>query len=216
MSDDRSNGAGDLPPDEGLEAQTTSASLEEQLAQARAEAAELKDRLLRALAETENVRRRAERERSDATKYGVTQFARDLLDIADNLRRALESMPESQARDDVTRNLLAGVAATERALLAAFERHGIKRVDPKGERFDHNLHQAIFEAENTGKPAGTVVEVLQPGYLLHDRLLRPAMVGVAKGEPKSDRGDRGDGGPSESPDDGDRRDPPPLRIDTVV
>jgi len=212
-SDDRSNGAGDLPPDEGSEAQTASASLEEQLAQARAEAAELKDRLLRALAETENVRRRAERERSDATKYGVTQFARDLLDVADNLRRALESMPESQARDDVTRNLLAGVAATERALLAAFERHGIKRMDPKGERFDHNFHQAIFEAENTGKPPGTVVEVLQPGYLLHDRLLRPAMVGVAKGEPKSDRGD---GGPSDSPDDGDRRDPPPLRIDTVV
>jgi molecular chaperone GrpE len=214
MSDDRSNGAGDLPPDEGSEAQTT--SLEEQLAQALAEAAEFKDRLLRALAETENVRRRAERERTDATKYGVTQFARDLLDVADNLRRALESMPESQARDDVTRNLLAGVAATERALLAAFERHGIKRMDPKGERFDHNFHQAIFEAENTGKPPGTVVEVLQPGYLLHDRLLRPAMVGVAKGEPKSDRGDRGDGGPSDSPDDGDRRDPPPLRIDTVV
>lgn len=113
-------------------------------------------------------------------------------------------------RDDVTRNLLAGVAATERALLSAFERHGIKRVDPKGERFDHNFHQAIFEAENTGKPAGTVVEVLQPGYLLHDRLLRPAMVGVAKGEPKPDRGNGG------GPDDGDRRDPPPLRVDTVV
>jgi len=139
MSDDRSNGTGDLP-EEMSESQTTSAALEEQLAQARAEAVELKDRLLRALAETENVRRRAERERSDATKYGVTQFARDLLDVADNLRRAIDSVPESQVRDEVTRNLLAGVAATERALLAAFERHGIKRVDPKGERFDHNLH----------------------------------------------------------------------------
>jgi molecular chaperone GrpE len=211
MSDDRGNGAGDLPPEEGSEAQT-SVSLEEQLAQARAEAAEFKDRLLRALAETENVRRRAERERTDAAKYGVTQFARDLLDVADNLRRAIESAPESQVRDEVTRNLLAGVAATERALLAAFERHGIKRVDPRGERFDHNFHQAIFEAENTGKPAGTVVEVLQPGYLLHDRLLRPAMVGVAKGEPKPGRDDRG---PSDSPDDGDRREPPPLRIDTA-
>jgi molecular chaperone GrpE len=211
MSDDRGNGAGDLPPDEGS-GQQTSASLEEQLAQARAEAAEFKDRLLRALAETENVRRRAERERTDAAKYGVTQFARDLLDVADNLRRALESAPESQVRDEATRNLLAGVAATERALLAAFERHGIKRVDPKGERFDHNFHQAIFEAENTGKPAGTVVEVLQPGYLLHDRLLRPAMVGVAKGEPKPGRDDRG---PSDSADDGDRREPPPLRIDTA-
>ena len=212
MSDDRGNGAGDLPPDEGSEAQT-SVSLEEQLAQARAEAAEFKDRLLRALAETENVRRRAERERTDAAKYGVTQFARDLLDVADNLRRAIDSAPESQVRDEVTRNLLAGVAATERALLAAFERHGIKRVDPKGERFDHNFHQAIFEAENTGKPAGTVVEVLQPGYLLHDRLLRPAMVGVAKGEPKPERGN---GAPSDRPDDdGDRREPPPLRIDTA-
>ena len=209
MSDDRSNGAGDgLPPIEGSEAQTP-VPLDEQIKRAEAEAADLKDRLLRALAETENVRRRSERERTDATKYGVTQFARDLLDVADNLRRAIDSVPESQVRGDVTRNLLAGVAATERALLAAFERHGIKRLDPKGERFDHNFHQAVFEAENTGKPAGTVVEVLQPGYLLHDRLLRPAMVGVAKGEPKPDRGNG-------SPGDGDRKDPPPLRADTAV
>jgi molecular chaperone GrpE len=212
MSDDRSNGAGDLP-DDSSQSQPAPASLEEQLAEARAEASELKDRLLRALAESENVRRRAERERSDAAKYGVSQLARDLLDVADNLRRALDSLPESQVRDEATRNLLAGVAATERALLAAFERHGIRRIDPRGERFDHNFHQAIFEAENTGKPAGTVVEVLQPGYLLHDRLLRPAMVGVAKGETKPDRGDGGPGGP---PDDDGRPDPPPLRIDTVV
>jgi molecular chaperone GrpE len=159
-------------------------SLEEQLRQAQGEAADLKDRLLRALAEVENVRRRAERERDDTRKYGITQFAKDLLDAADNLRRALDSMPEAQARDDVTRNLLTGVAATERALLAALERNGVRRIDPKGERFDHNFHQAIFEAENTGKPAGTIIEVLQPGYVLHDRLLRPAMVGVAKGEVK--------------------------------
>src|SRR5690242_54593 len=207
MSDDKNNGAGDLPAESGSE--PSGVSLEEQIRQAELEASDLKDRLLRALAETENVRRRAERDRSDAAKYGVTQFARDLLDVADNLRRALESTPESQVRDDVTRNLLAGVAATERALLAALERHGIHRLDPKGERFDHNFHQAIFEAENTGKPAGTVVEVLQPGYVLHDRLLRPAMVGVAKGEPKRDGG-------NDDPDDGDRRDPPPLRVDTVV
>ncbi|MGH7033209.1 MAG: nucleotide exchange factor GrpE [Stellaceae bacterium] len=212
MSDDRSNGAGDLPPETGSEAQTP-VPLDEQIKRAEAEAADLKDRLLRALAETENVRRRAERDRSDAAKYGVTQFARDLLDVADNLRRAIDSLPEAQVRDDATRNLLAGVAATERALLTAFERHGIKRVDPKGERFDHNFHQAIFEAENTGKPAGTVVEVLQAGYVLHDRLLRPAMVGVAKGEPKSDRGN---GDPSDGPDEGDRKEPPPLRVDTVV
>ena len=147
------------------------------------ELAEQKDRLLRALAETENVRRRAQREREDASRYAVAGFAKDLLSAADNLHRALESLPESKAKDDRTRSLLAGVAATERELLSIFERHGIRRIDPKGERFDHNFHQAIFEAERPDHPSGTIVEVLQPGYVLHDRLLRPAMVGVAKGGP---------------------------------
>jgi molecular chaperone GrpE len=137
------------------------------------------------MAEVENVRRRAQRERDDAVKYGVTNLARDLLSVADNLRRAVASVPEAQVTDEVMRNLLTGVAATERELLGAFEKHGIRRIDPKGERFDHNFHQAIFEAENTGKPAGTVVEVLQDGYVQHDRLLRPAMVGVAKGEARA-------------------------------
>ncbi len=148
-----------------------------------AENVELKDRLLRALAETENVRRRAQREREDGQKYAVANFAKDLLSAADNLRRALESLPESEVRDEKTRSLLAGVAATERELLGVFERNGMRRIDPKGERFDHNFHQAIFETGNSGKPAGTIVEVLQPGYVLHDRLLRPAMVGVAKDDP---------------------------------
>ncbi|MBV8890022.1 MAG: nucleotide exchange factor GrpE [Alphaproteobacteria bacterium] len=148
------------------------------------ELAEHKDRLLRALAETENVRRRAQREREDAEKFAVGGFAKDLLSVADNLRRALDSLPEAEARDERTRSLLAGVAATERELLGVFERHGIKRIDPKGERFDHNFHQAIFEAPNSGRPAGTIVEVLQPGYVLRERLLRPAMVGVAKDGPK--------------------------------
>jgi molecular chaperone GrpE len=146
-----------------------------------AELAETKDRLLRALAETENVRRRAQRERDDAARYSTANFARDLLSVADNLRRAIASAPEGEAGDDLTRNLLAGVAATERELLAAFERHGLKRIDPAiGERFDHNLHQAMFEVPTDDQPAGAIVQVLQPGYLLHDRLLRPAMVGVAK------------------------------------
>lgn len=145
-----------------------------------AELADHKERLLRALAETENTRRRAQRERDDATKYAITAFAKDLLSAADNLRRALDSLPEAEIRDERTRNLLAGVAATERELLSVFERHGIRRVDPRDERFDHNFHQAIFEAERADQPAGTVVEVLQPGYVLHDRLLRPAMVGVSK------------------------------------
>jgi molecular chaperone GrpE len=145
-----------------------------------AELAEHRDRLLRALAETENTRRRAQREREDAAKYAISGFAKDVLAVADNLRRALASLPEGKVRDAPTRNLLAGVAATEKELLAVFERHGIRRIDPAGERFDHNFHQAIYEAERADEPPGTIVEVLQPGYVLHDRLLRPAMVGVAR------------------------------------
>jgi molecular chaperone GrpE len=163
-----------------IAAEAVEPSAEERLAALEAELAEQRDHLLRALAENENVRRRAQREREDAMKYAVTGFAKELLSVADNLRRALDSLPESEVRDERTRGLLAGVAATERELLSVFERHGIQRIDPDGERFDHNLHQAIFEAERPGKPSGTIIEVLQPGYLLHDRLLRPAMVGVAK------------------------------------
>lgn len=144
-------------------------SIAERLARAEAEAAEFKDKALRALAEVENIRRRGEREREDALKYATTNFARDLVSSADNLRRALASVPEAEIKGEVTKNLLAGVAATERELLGAFEKHGIRRIDPKGEKFDHNLHQAIFEVENTGKPAGTVVEVLQSGYVLHGK-----------------------------------------------
>jgi molecular chaperone GrpE len=157
------------------------ASPEERLAATEAELADIRERLLRALAETENVRRRFQREREDAQKYAITGFAKDLLSASDNLRRALDAMPEAEVADSRTRSLLDGVAATERELLAAFERHGLKRIDPKGEPFDHNFHQAIFEAERPDLPTGTVVEVLQPGYVLHDRLLRPAMVGVARG-----------------------------------
>jgi molecular chaperone GrpE len=176
--------------------QNGSDGMAERLARAEAEAAETKDRLLRTLAEQENVRRRAQREREDAQRYGASSFAKDLLNVADNLHRALASLPQAQVADELTRNLLAGVAATERELLAAFERHGIRRVEPKpGERFDHNFHQAMFELPNTGQPAGSIVQVLQPGYVMHDRLLRPAMVGVAKAESR----------PEDTP-----------RIDTVV
>lgn len=165
------------------------ASPEERIAALEAELADYKDRLLRALAETENTRRRAQREREDAGKYAISGFAKELLSAADNLRRALESLPQFEVRDERTHSLLAGVEATERELLSVFERHGLRRINPEGERFDHNLHQAIFEAERSDQPPGTVVEVLQPGYVLHDRLLRPAMVGVAKqpatrGEPR--------------------------------
>jgi molecular chaperone GrpE len=180
--------------DPEADADTVPASPEERAASLEAELAEAQDKLLRALAETENVRRRAQRERADAEKYGISRFAEGLLSVADNLRRALDSLPEAEAKDDRTRSLLAGVAATERELLAAFERHGLKRIDPKGERFDHNFHQAVFEVENIHRPAGTIVEVLQPGYVLHERLLRPAMVGVAKGGPPATEPDGTDDG----------------------
>ncbi len=156
-------------------------TLDERLAKTEAELAETRDKLLRALAETENQRRRAGRERDDAQRYAAAAFAKDMLDVADNLHRALASVPGDAAQDERVSGLIEGVAATERALLAALERHGIRRIEPElGERFDFNLHQAMFELESTGYPPGSVVQVMQPGYRMHDRLLRPALVGVAK------------------------------------
>ena len=182
--DGMGDGRGDRAEDAEFFDQSAPASPDERLAAVEAELADTRDRLLRALAETENARRRFQREREDTQKYAISGFAKDLLSAADNLRRALAAVPEAEITDPRTKSLIDGVAATERELLAAFERHGLRRVDPKGEAFDHNFHQAIFEAERPDLPAGTVVEVLQPGYVLHDRLLRPAMVGVAKGGPK--------------------------------
>jgi molecular chaperone GrpE len=161
-----------------------------------AQAAELKDRLLRAMAETENVRRRAERDREETAKYAVTKFARDILGVADNLRRALESAPKENTGDEVVKNLVLGVEMTEKELLAVMERHGIRPVDPMGEKFDHNLHQAMFEVPGTGQPSGTVVQVMQTGYVINDRLLRPAMVGVAKDD-KPGGGNGGEDGAGE-------------------
>lgn len=169
-------------PTDGIETGEAEATEAGRIAELEAEVARMKDQALRALAEAENTRRRAEREREDATKYGVTTLARDLLSVADNLRRALDAMPADQAADDASRTLLEGVAAVERELLAAFERRGIQRIDPVGERFDPNFHQAMFEVPGTGQANGTIVQVLQAGYMIHDRLLRPALVGVAKGE----------------------------------
>jgi molecular chaperone GrpE len=136
------------------------------------------------MAETENTRRRAQRDREDAQKYGISNFAREVLTVADNLRRALEAIPaETLQSDEVLKTLYDGVAATERQLEAALGKQQIQRIWPEGERFDSNFHQAMFEVPDTGKPAGTVVQVLQAGYKIHDRLLRPALVGVAKGGP---------------------------------
>lgn len=148
-------------------------------------AAELNDRMLRAVAELENYRRRAEKERQDTAKFAISNFARDCLTVLDNLSRGLETVSaEDRATNTALDTLAQGMELTERELMATLERHGIVKVDPLGEAFDYDLHQAMFEVEDKSKPAGTVVEVVQPGYLLNDRLLRPAMVGVSKGGPK--------------------------------
>src|SRR4051812_17085113 len=180
MTDDKmENGA---PEDEFAADAETPANGEDALAAARAETAQMKDQLLRAMAETENTRRRATRDRDDAQKYGVTNFAREMLTVADNLRRALEAIPaDTLQSDEVLKTLYDGVAATERQLEAALSKQQIQRIWPEGERFDSNFHQAMFEVPDSGKPAGTIVQVLQAGYKIHDRLLRPALVGVAKG-----------------------------------
>ncbi len=147
-----------------------------------AELAATKERLLRALAETENLRRRGAREVEDAHKYAITGFARELLEVADNLSRALANIPpEAREQNELVKSLADGVALTEKSLLAAFERHQIAKVVPElGERFDHNRHQAMLELETADHPPGTVAQVMQPGYVIADRLLRPALVGVAK------------------------------------
>lgn len=147
---------------------------------------ELKDRALRAAAEMENLRRRTARDVQDARAYAVSNFARDMLSVSDNLRRALEAIPaEAKAAADAGLKALAeGVEMTERAMLAALERHGVKKLAPEGEKFDPNFHQAMFEIPNPGVPANTVLQVVQPGYSIGDRVLRPAMVGVSTGGPK--------------------------------
>jgi molecular chaperone GrpE len=146
-----------------------------------AEIGRLKDQVLRSMAEAENTRRRAQREIEDNNKYAVSNFARDMLPVADNLRRALDGIPaEARAADERLDKFAAGVELTERELIQALERYQIKRVDPLGQPFDHNLHQAVMQVETPDKPPGTVVQVLQSGYTIHGRLLRPAMVAVSK------------------------------------
>ncbi|MGA2793187.1 MAG: nucleotide exchange factor GrpE [Roseiarcus sp.] len=151
-----------------------------------AENAALKDRVLRTLAEMENLRRRTEREVSDAKSYGVSAFARDMLSVVDNLSRALESLPENarSSADDGFKSLIDGVELTARDLQAALARHGVKKLEPQGEKFDPNFHQAIFEEPDEAVPSGTVTKVMQSGWTIGDRVLRPAMVGVSKGGPK--------------------------------
>lgn len=158
---------------------------EDPIALLEGEVASLKDQLLRAMAETENVRRRAQRDREESLKYAAAPVVKDLLGVADNLQRALESVPAKEvAENEPMKNLRLGVEMTLKELQSVFERHGIQTINPLGERLDPHLHEAMFEVEDPSKPAGTVVQIIQAGYRLHDRLLRPARVGIAKGGPR--------------------------------
>jgi len=151
------------------------------------EAADLKDRLLRTLAEMENLRRRTEREVADARAYGISNFARDILAVADNMERALKALDDElrETANAGVKALLDGVELTERELIKAMEKHGVKKLEPQGQKFDPNLHQAMYEIPDESVPAGTVVQVMQPGYTIGERVLRPALVGVSKGGPKA-------------------------------
>jgi len=150
------------------------------------EHAEMKDRVLRTLAEMENLRKRTDREVADARLYGASSFARDVLVVADNMRRALDALPP-EARADAEagmKSLVEGVELTERELLKALEKNGVRQFSPQGEKFDPNVHQAMFEIPDASVPAGSVVQVVQPGYMIGERVLRPALVGVSKGGPR--------------------------------
>lgn len=157
--------------------------LQAELEVVRAEADKMRDQALRALAEADNTRKRAEREKQDTAKYAISAFARDLLDVAENLHRALAAAPADQLEgNDLAQQLAVGVSMTEKQLADAFSKHGLTRIDPKGEPFDPNFHQAMFEIPDATAEPGTVVQVVQAGYVLNDRLLKPAMVGIAKGD----------------------------------
>ena len=183
------------PDDAAAEPETaeTSASTDEAKIAALVEAlsresAENKDKLLRTLAEMENLRRRTDREVADARLYGISNFARDILAVADNMDRALAALDAElrEKADAGLKALLDGVELTERELLKVLEKHGVKKFEPLGEKFDPNLHQAMFELPDPSRPAGTVAQVIQPGYMIGERVLRPALVAVAKGGPKPD------------------------------
>ncbi len=175
--------AGAAAADVGASAPSLTAELEAALETARADAANLKDQVLRTLADMENLRRRTEREVRDSAQYAITGFARDLLSVSDNLTRAVQSAGDSE--DAAVKAVVEGVSMTERELAKVLEKHGVKRIAAEGEKFDPHLHQAMFEVPNPELPSGTVVQELQSGYVIGDRVLRPALVGVAKGGPKA-------------------------------
>ena len=185
ISGERPQAANDAGPDVPAD--------DPRLAEAERQAAELKDRLLRALAEVENVRRRSEREAEDMRKYAVSDFARELLGVADNLQRALAGVkPETREGNPELAAFLAGVELTERELLKALEKHGVTPIEALGRKLDPNLHQAVAQIDDAEAQAGEIVQVFQTGYMIADRLLRPSMVAVAKGRAADGAGERVD------------------------
>ena len=176
-------------------------AIAEEIEAIRAENADMKERLLRLAADMENLRKRTQREVADAKVYAVTGFARDMLGVTDNLRRAIEAVTDEQrdGADATLKNLLEGVELTEKSMLSAMERHGVRRLAPEGERFDPNFHQAMFEVPNPDVPSNTVVQVVQAGYSIGERVLRPAMVGVAKGGPRAEKADKGESARKQEP-----------------
>lgn len=168
--------------------------LQEVVAALKVEVEGLKDRWLRAHADAENVRKRAEREREEAAKYAITKLAKDIVGVGDNFQRCIDAVPPGAAEKDPTlKSFLEGVTMTERELLNVLDRHGIKRLQPMNEPFNPHLHQAVMQVPRTDVPNGTVVEVYQAGYTIEERVLRPAMVGVAQGGPKPSDGAKANG-----------------------
>ncbi len=191
MSADEILAAAGLDPETGAEVQAElPESEQEKIAKAMemliAENAELKDRVLRGAADMENLRNRTARDVRDARTFAVSNFARDMLAVADSLHTGLAHFTEEQRKtaDANVVALIEGMELTERALMSTLERHGVKKLEPMGEKFDPNFHQAMFEVPNAEVPNNTVVQVVQAGYVIAERVLRPAMVGVAKGGPK--------------------------------
>ena len=169
-------------PSQGSAGQRTA---HEVIAALEAEAADLKDRLLRAHAEVENIRKRSEREKEETAKYAITRLAREIVNVGDNFQRAIDAVPPGAAdQDSALKSFLEGVTMTERELLNVLERYGIRRVQPMNEIFNPHLHQAVMEIARSDVPTGTIVQVFQAGFMIEDRVLRPAMVAVAKGGPR--------------------------------
>ena len=188
MSKSEENKPDENPEATPAEAADTAPAPGEQIAALAAAVDELRDKFLRAVAETDNVRKRAEREVAEARAYGIANFARDAIGVADNLARALDAIaPEARANADETlKALLDGVDLTRREMRNTLKKHGVRELDPSGEKFDPNFHQAMYEVPDPEAAAGTVVQVMQTGYAIGDRVLRPALVAVAKGGSKTD------------------------------